>query len=126
MAAATLEKILREARKLSPRERAELIATLLHEVEDAPLLPDIRERFALEPIIGMSGNELEALAKAILAPGRQQRLRTLLRKNKEGALSDRENQELDAILEESDRLALLKAKAQYTLLISRHPPGALI
>jgi hypothetical protein len=71
---------------------------------------------SLEILSGMSLGELKALADAILAPGRQRRLNALLRKNKTTALRKKESEELDELLEESDRIALLKAKAQYTLL----------
>lgn len=73
----------------------------------------------LETLSGLSIGELKTLADAILAPGRQRRLNSLLRKSKTTVLRKRENEELDEILEESDRLALLKAKAQYTLLKSK-------
>ncbi len=73
----------------------------------------------LETLSGLSIGELKTLADAILAPGRQRRLSALLRKSKTTALRKRESEELDKILEESDRLAILKAKAQYTLLKSK-------
>jgi hypothetical protein len=74
---------------------------------------------SLETLSGMSIGELKTLADAILAPGRQRRLSSLLRKSKTTALRKNESKELDELLEESDRIALLKAKAQYTLLQSK-------
>lgn len=75
---------------------------------------------SLETLSGMSLGELKTLADAILAPGRQRRLSSLLRKSKTTGLRKNESTELDELLEESDRIALLKAKAQYTLLKSKH------
>ncbi|MCI0698759.1 hypothetical protein L0337_43010 [candidate division KSB1 bacterium] len=49
-----------------------------------------------------------------------------MRKNKTTALRKREGKELDELLEESDRIALLKAKAQYTLLQSKRTRGPAI
>jgi hypothetical protein len=63
----------------------------------------------------MNETELQALSGAIVAPGRQQRMKALLRKNTRGELGEAERRELDALLDEADRLALLKAKAAYTL-----------
>lgn len=66
----------------------------------------------------MNVGELNTLADAILAPNRQKRLRLLLRKNQVQALNEKESGELDQILEDCDRIALLKAKAQCTLVKS--------
>jgi hypothetical protein len=73
------------------------------------------KRSALNTLSGMSVGELKVLANAVLVPNCQQRLRFLLRKSKMAVLSEKESGELDQILEECDHLALLKAKAQYTL-----------
>lgn len=63
----------------------------------------------------MSLEELYVLAKSVLDPSRQQELQALLEKNREGTLSTDEEKTLDVILAETDQLALLKARAQYTL-----------
>lgn len=63
----------------------------------------------------MSEPELVALSSAIVAPGRQQRMKVLLPKSERGDLQENERRELDTLLEEADRVALLKAKAAYTL-----------
>jgi len=128
MAIASFEKVLREARKLPFHAQTELVATLLSEAGSS--FPKMSRRKtngpALEMLSGMSLGELQTLAQAILAPARQRRLRLLVRKTKATALSEKENKELDKILEEIDRLALLKARAQYTLLQSKHVGGASI
>lgn len=125
MAVTSLEKVLREARKLPPRAKAELISALLEDTEGKSLSDEIKkENASTETLSGISKGELETLASAILSPGRQRRLRTLLRKNKEGTINKKETKELDAILEDTDRLALLKAKAQYTLQVFNQSSGA--
>lgn len=103
--------ILAAARRLPRKAQTELAEALLREgvASGSP---------SLEPLRGMSEIELRALANAILAPGHQRRLKTLLRKNREGSLREAERTELDALLEETDRIALLKARAAYTLVHS--------
>jgi hypothetical protein len=59
--------------------------------------------------------ELCALATSVLAPAHATRLKQLLRLHREKKLPRALQAELDAFLEESDRLALVKAKANYTL-----------
>jgi len=121
MVTASFENVLREARKLPPHGQTELITILLRETRGAfiQLQRQSTKAPALEILTGMSSGELEALTNAILAPSRQRRLHSLLRKNKTKTLGEKERKELDELLEESDRIALLKAKAQHTLLKSK-------
>ena len=70
---------------------------------------------ALFPLTGMTRMELEALSKAVVSPDYQQKLQMLLKKNRSDNLSAAEQAKLDAFLAEIDRVALLKARAQYTL-----------
>ena len=72
----------------------------------------------------MSAADLVALADGAVAPGRQRRLKVLLRKNEQGKVSEAEQRELDALLDEADRIALLKARAAYTLAQLRGPRTA--
>jgi len=126
MSTANLEKVLREARKLPLHAQTELVKALLSEVAES-LVKVKRPKTGKpsgETFSAMSIGELQALSVATLAPNRQRRLRLLLRKNEAGTLSDNQRKELDEILEESDRLALLKAKAKYTLLMSQYARGA--
>jgi len=122
MVIASFEKVLREARKLPFQAQTELVEALLSGAGSSFIKPSRRKTNgpALEILSGMSIDELQTLADAILAPGRQRRLHSLLRKNKTKTLGEKENKEVDELLEESDRIALLKAKAQYTLLKSQH------
>jgi hypothetical protein len=70
---------------------------------------------SLEPLTGLSAAELRALATSVLAPAHARRLKQLLRLNREKKLTGALQAELDTLLTESDRLALVKAKATYTL-----------
>ncbi|WP_438013599.1 hypothetical protein WMF18_21960 [Sorangium sp. So ce315] len=108
-----LEKILAAARRLPRKAQAELAEMLLREAgapaDEPPGQP------GLEALRGMSETELVALSSSVVAPGGQRRMKALLRQNARGELDDAERQELDALLEEADRIALLKARAAYTL-----------
>ncbi|WP_437629561.1 hypothetical protein [Sorangium sp. So ce854] len=108
-----LEKILAAARRLPRKAQAELAEMLLSEAgapaDEPPGQPE------LEALRGMSETELVALSSSVVAPGGQRRMKALLRQNARGELDDAERQELDALLEEADRIALLKARAAYTL-----------
>jgi hypothetical protein len=59
------------------------------------------------------------LAEAILSPSHQQQLQTLLEKNRSDTLSPDEETILDTLLAEADQVALLKARARYTLMARR-------
>lgn len=107
--AASLDEVLAAARRLPRKAQAELAEQLLHDAAEPG------GGAALEMLHGMGEHELVVLAGSIVAPGRQRRMRSLLRKNERGGLRDEERHELDALLQEADRVALLKAKAAYTL-----------
>ena len=68
-----------------------------------------------ELLVGMSSDELEALADTLLAPAAQQRLDDLLARQKEKQLTAGEEQELDRLLQKLDQLTILKTRARYTL-----------
>jgi hypothetical protein len=125
MSVATLQKVLRDARRLPLNSQTELAETLLREANSSLTKPKIRNtsKSPLEILSGMSVDELETLADAVLAPGRQRRLHNLLRKNQVRELSENEEKELNGILEEVDRIALLKAKAMYTLSVFKKKDG---
>ena len=63
----------------------------------------------------MNPQELRALAEAVVAPDRQQQLEALLDKNRRGELSPEEQKALDELLTGVDQVALLKARARYTM-----------
>lgn len=102
------QQILTAARQLPKRSRVELASTILSEVADTTPA-------SLEPLTGLSEAELRALAESVLAPRHARRLKQLLRLNREKKLTRGPKAELDALLEESDQVALLKAKASNTL-----------
>lgn len=66
-------------------------------------------------LLGLDREELQLLAQGLLASENQLRLTALLDKNRQESLGEEEARELDALLEQVDRLNLLKARAQYTL-----------
>jgi len=70
---------------------------------------------ASEVLIGLSVEELEALADSLLAPAAQARLDDLLARRKEKPLSAQEETELDSLLRKIDQLTILKTRARYTL-----------
>ena len=68
-----------------------------------------------ELLIGLSVEELEALADSILAPSAQARLDDLLGRQKQKQLAEGEERELDGLLQKVDQLTILKTRARYTL-----------
>ena len=68
-----------------------------------------------ERLVGLSVEELEALADSLLAPAAQARLDDLLACQKEKLLSAGEEGELDGLLQRVDQLTILKTRARYTL-----------
>jgi hypothetical protein len=72
-----------------------------------------------ERLVGLSTEELEALADSLLAPAAQGRLDDLLARQKEKPLSTDEERELDGLLQKVDQLTILKTRARYTLIQER-------
>jgi len=68
-----------------------------------------------EPLVGLSVEELEALADGLLAPAAQARLSDLLARKREQQLAAGEETELDRLLRQVDHLTLLKTRAKCTL-----------
>lgn len=68
-----------------------------------------------ECLIGLSRDELEALAESILSISKQEQLSALLTRNTESQLSTQETESLDRLLAQIDRLTILKTRARYTL-----------
>lgn len=110
------DEIWQRAKRLPVNAQMELAEALLHNVRTTFIqelepsdVPD------LAPINGLSKNELHVLAEAIVSPERQQTLNLLLEKSRDQTLSEEEAGELDKLLDEIDQVALLKARALYTL-----------
>jgi hypothetical protein len=68
-----------------------------------------------ELLVGLSVEELEALADSLLAPAAQARLDDLLARRKGKPVSVEEEKELDRLLQKIDQLTILKTRARYTL-----------
>ncbi|MCD8489203.1 MAG: hypothetical protein LRZ84_21300 [Desertifilum sp.] len=68
-----------------------------------------------ECLIGLSQDELQALADIMLAPAAQSQLENLLARNAESQLSAEDMANLDRLLAQVDRLTILKTRAKYTL-----------
>ncbi len=115
MSAMSVPKALEIARRLSPDARLELAEKLLRGIRTTRPKRMAKSRRGLETLAALSDAELASLADAVVAPSRQRKLRALLRKNGEGTLMSAEQITLDELLAETDRIALLKAKALYTL-----------
>ncbi|MBC8264083.1 MAG: hypothetical protein H8E47_08180 [Anaerolineales bacterium] len=77
-------------------------------------------REELVPLSNMSRQELRVLAEAVVAPDRQQQLEALLDENRYGELSSEEQETLDELLTGVDQVALLKARARYTMSLYKH------
>lgn len=68
-----------------------------------------------ELLVGLSDDELEALADSMRAPSAQARLDDLLGRNAGNPLAANEQTELDRLLARVDQLTILKTRARYTL-----------
>lgn len=68
-----------------------------------------------EILMGLSDDELEALADSMLAPSAQARLDALLGRHAQGELAAGEESELDHLVARVDQLTILKTRARYTL-----------
>ncbi|NEP13440.1 MAG: hypothetical protein F6K14_25185 [Symploca sp. SIO2C1] len=68
-----------------------------------------------ECLVGLSVDELNALATCTLAVAEQTRLDDLISRNTESLLCADEVAQLDDLLAKADHLTLLKTRARYTL-----------
>ena len=68
-----------------------------------------------ELLLGVSDDELRALADSMLAPSAQKRLEQLLESNASSQISEEGSAELDRLLADIDYLTILKTRARYTL-----------
>ena len=68
-----------------------------------------------ELLVGLTQEELEALADSMLVPSAQSRMGDLLERNAQTQLGYDEQQELDRLLARVDQLTILKTRARYTL-----------
>lgn len=68
-----------------------------------------------ELLIGLSHDELVALAESALSPASQNQLTDLLHRNATGDITAEATATLDQLLAQVDSLNILKARARYTL-----------
>jgi hypothetical protein len=101
-------------------EQGERIGVLL-DLEEYQQLTRLSSPDA-ELLVGLSEDELQALAHSALAPAEQDRLDDLLARNADGQLSEADQAALDHLLHYVDQLTILKTRARYTLA---HQAGTL-
>jgi hypothetical protein len=116
MTVMSYSEVLKAARQLPLEGQAEVAEALLRSLRFALRSKSTEESIeGLIPLSNMSPQELQALAEAVVAPAHQQQLGALLDKNRRGNLSPEEQETLDELLTEVDQVALLKARARYTM-----------
>jgi hypothetical protein len=120
MAATSYRQVLKLAQQLPFSSQLELAETLLGNVR-ATLDSSVQAKAetGLAPLTGMSESELKALAEAVVSPERQQHVQALLALNRDSALDTGQESALDNLIDEIDQVALLKARALYTLHATR-------
>ena len=116
------QEVLSKARQLPLTAQVELAEALLHTIRATlPPSPSASPEKLL-PLWELNDEELTALAEAIVAPERQQQIQIALQKQRAGSLVVEDGAKLDAWLAEADQVALLKARAMYTLKLRQTPP----
>ena len=77
----------------------------------------LRARLEVDPdlLIGLDVETLSAIANGVLSASHQQQLEALLERNRTDGLAPEEQSELDRLLDDIDRMNLLKARAIYAL-----------
>lgn len=117
MAPFSYSDVFEVAKQWPAVEQVGLAEALLHNVRsiwrqgaDTTLADD-----SLRPLSGMTTSELQVLADAVVSAAQQEKLHELLDKNSAGMLSPEEANILDALVEAVDQVAMLKARAMYTL-----------
>lgn len=121
MAPFSYSEVFEVARQWPPVEQVGLAEALLHNVRSTwQEKADVASGDdSLRPLSGMTLPELQVLANAVVSAAQQERLQELLGKNGIGELSTEEAIALDVLLDAVDQVAMLKARAMYTL----HPPA---
>ena len=125
MTVASYRQVLQLAQQLPFKSQIKLAEALMGNARLAVDLPEKAEpQSTLSPLRGMTESELRALAEAVVAPDRQQQMQSLLAAYRTGSLSPEEEATLDNLIDEVDQVALLKARAMYTLrLVQGHSRG---
>jgi hypothetical protein len=108
-------EVLKAAQQLPLEDQAGVAEALLRNLRFALRSKPTETKVELAPLSNMNFQELRTLAEAIMAPDRQQQLQALLDKNRRDELFPEEQESLDELLAEVDQVALLKARARYTM-----------
>ena len=116
------QEVLSKARQLPLTAQVELAEALLHTIRATLPQSPSASPGKLLPLWELNDEELKALAEAIVAPERQQQIHLALQKQRTGSLGAEDGAKLDAWLAEADQVALLKARAMYTLKLRQAPP----
>lgn len=120
MTVASYRQVLQLAQQLPFKPQIKLAEALMGNARLAVDIPETSEpQPTLSPLRGMTESELRALAEAVVAPDRQQQMQSLLVANRTGALNPEEEATLDNLIDEVDQVALLKARAMYTLQLAQ-------
>ncbi len=119
MTVMSYSEVLKAARQLPLEGQVEVAEALLRNLRFALRSKRPESRGELVPLANMNLQELQALAEAVVAPDRQQQLEALLDKNRRGELSPEEQEALDELLTGVDQVALLKARARYTMSLQK-------
>ena len=114
------QDLLQLVRQLPQHIQLRLAEDLLQTLRSASAkkAPNATEQ-PLAPVVGLTEGELKALAESVVAPDRQEQIQMLLELNRTQALSISAETELDELLAEVDQVALLKARALYTLKLKQ-------
>ena len=98
---------------------------LLQQLEDAlsPPLPELApdEQAELDALVHLSDDALWTIAREQMPEDRQIRLQSLMDRNSIGALTESEQEELNQLVEQSQRLMVRKAGAAALLTRRGHP-----
>ena len=120
MTVSSYSEVLKAARQLPLEGQVEVAEALLQNLRFALRSKPTESGGELVPLSNMNLQELRALAEAVVAPDRQQQLKALLDKNRRGEMSPEEQEALDELLTGVDQVALLKARARYTMSLYKH------
>jgi hypothetical protein len=115
----TLQDLLNRFEQLPIRAQVELIETMWQTFRNRQPQSRANLEEELVPLFGLSKEDLRALAGALVASESQQTIWRLLRKQQRHPLSAQDEARLNDLLAEADQVALLKARALYTLSLQQ-------
>ncbi|RIK34942.1 MAG: hypothetical protein DCC55_31830 [Chloroflexi bacterium] len=119
MKSPSYQDILKRIEQLPLQAQVELMETMWQTIRDRQAISQSNSEEELVPLFGLSEEDLRVLAAALVAPESQQTIWRLLRKQQRHPLSAQDEAHLNELLAEADQLALLKARAMYTLALQQ-------